>query len=95
MILQYKRQLGVAVLALLPLLIPFIAMQFSSEVNWNFADFVIAGVLLLSAALSIDYVMRNFKKQHRIAIIVTIVIGLMLIWAELAVGIFGTPFAGS
>ncbi len=34
-------------------------------------------------------------KIGKIVALLTIVLLLMLIWAELAVGIFGTPFAGS
>lgn len=35
------------------------------------------------------------KKNNRLALIAIILIVFLLIWAELAVGIFGTPFAGS
>ena len=35
------------------------------------------------------------KKQHRIILCLAILFVLLLVWAELAVGIFGTPFAGS
>lgn len=33
--------------------------------------------------------------QNRIMICEAVVLAFLLIWAELAVGIFGTPFAGS
>lgn len=36
--------------------------------------------------------MKNHKRKLRIALIVIL---LFLIWAELGVGIFGTPLAGS
>lgn len=78
------------------LLIPLIAMQFTHEVNWGPLDFVVAGVLLLAAGLVIDLVLRKVKNtNYRIAIIIALLIALLLIWAELAVGIFGTPFGGS
>ena len=78
------------------LLIPFIAMQFTSEVRWKFLDFVVAGLLLLSTGLLLEIVFRKIKsKKRRIAVAIAILIVLLLIWAELAVGIFGTPFAGS
>jgi len=77
------------------LLIPLIAMQFSDEVNWTLADFVVAGVLLLGTGLLCDLVLRKVKNvNYRIAICVGLVLTLLLIWAELAVGIFGTPFSG-
>jgi len=78
------------------LLIPLIAMQFTDEVNWGPFDFVVGGVLLLSAGLIIDLVLRKIKKtNYRIAMIVAILVLLLLIWAELAVGVFGTPFGGN
>lgn len=81
----------VAVLA-----IPLIAMQFSSEVKWTLTDFATAGALLLSTGLAIELVIRNLKTGTlRTVILVAILLALFLIWAELAVGIFGIPFAGS
>lgn len=78
------------------LLIPFIAMQFTAEVNWSLFDFIIAAVLLLGSGLLIEFVLRIIKsKQSRIILCIVILLALFLIWAELAVGIFGTPFAGS
>ena len=78
------------------LLIPFIAMQFTNEVDWSPFDFAIMGVLLLGTGLLCELVLRVVKKnEHRIALLVGIVVVFLLIWAELAVGIFGTPFAGS
>lgn len=78
------------------LLIPLIAMQFSEEVSWTVADFVVMAVLLLGAGLLVELVMRKVAKvQHRIFLFVAILIGFLVVWAELAVGIFGTAFAGN
>jgi cytochrome bd-type quinol oxidase subunit 2 len=78
------------------LLIPFVAMQFTEAVNWSMFDFLVMGILLLLIGLKIEYILRKVKrKQNRIAIISILLIVFLLIWAELAVGIFGTPFAGS
>ncbi|QNN43506.1 hypothetical protein [Pedobacter roseus] len=78
------------------LAIPLIAMQFTNEVKWNLTDFATAGALLLSTGLAIELVIRNLKTGTlRTIILVAILLALFLIWAELAVGIFGTPFAGS
>ncbi|MFZ1369489.1 MAG: hypothetical protein WAR78_03855, partial [Ferruginibacter sp.] len=71
-------------------------MQFTAEVNWSLPDFVIAGALLFGTGLLCEFVLRTFKKTgQRIAICAVILAVLFIIWAELAVGIFGTPFAGS
>lgn len=86
------------ILAAVPilLLIPFIAMQFTEEVNWTSLDFVLMGIILLSTGLLSEFVLRKVsKKKYRILLCIAIIIGFLLLWAELAVGIFGTPFAGS
>lgn len=94
--MQNKRLIGIVLSVALILLIPLIAMQFTGEVNWTLMDFVVMGVLLLGTGLLIELVLRKVKKTgHRIAMCGAILLALLLIWAELAVGIFGTPFAGS
>jgi hypothetical protein len=71
-------------------------MQFTDEVRWSPFDFVIMGVLLLGTGLMCELVLRKVKKKgHRIALCLALLAALFIIWAELAVGIFGTPFAGS
>jgi uncharacterized membrane protein len=78
------------------LLIPFIAMQFSSEVVWTASDFIIMGILLLVTGLGIDLVLRKVSSSKNRLIIGGIILAVFfMIWAELAVGVFGTPFAGS
>lgn len=78
------------------LLIPFIAMQFSSEVVWTVSDFIIMGILLLVTGLGIDLVLRKVSSnKYRLIISGIILAVFFMIWAELAVGVFGTPFAGS
>ncbi|MEM7086114.1 MAG: hypothetical protein AAF489_08025 [Bacteroidota bacterium] len=78
------------------LLVPFIAMQFTDEVRWAPLDFVIAGLLLFGTGLFIELVLRKTKKfNFRMIAIIAIVALFLLVWAELAVGILGTPFAGS
>jgi ABC-type Mn2+/Zn2+ transport system permease subunit len=96
MITKNKRLIGIVLTVALLLLIPLIAMQFTEEVNWTLFDFVVAGVLLLGTGLMCEYVMRKIKKiGYRVALVGAVLLALFLIWAELAVGIFGTPFAGS
>ena len=94
--MKNKRLIGILGTIAVLLCIPLVAMQFTNEVNWTLSDFVIAGGLLLGTGLLIETVARNIKdKKIRIGITVVILIVLVLVWAELAVGIFGTPFAGS
>ena len=96
MITQKQRTLAIFTIPVVLLAIPFIAMQFTDEVNWSLFDFLIMGFLLFSAAFAVELVLRMEKrKKFRIVYSALILIALFLIWAELAVGIFGTPFAGS
>lgn len=89
LIRQNKRLIGILLTVALLLLIPLIAMQFTDEVNWTLLDFIAAAVLLLGAGLMCELVLRKVKKtKHRIALCFAILAMLLLIWAELAVGIF-------
>jgi hypothetical protein len=64
-------------------------MQFTDEVNWTLPDFIAAAVLLPCTGLMCELVLRKVKKtKHRIAICLATLAMLLLIWAELAVGIF-------
>ncbi len=96
MIMQNKRLIGIVLTVALLLLIPLVAMQFTDEVNWSLSDFVVMGVLLLGTGLMCELVMRKVNKiKYRIAICGALLAVLVIIWIELAVGILGTPFAGS
>nr|WP_288932123.1 hypothetical protein [uncultured Allomuricauda sp.] len=91
-----KRYLIILSFVLVLLSIPFTAMQFSSEVNWSLFDFLVAGGLLLALGFTIDFVARKAKSfNNKIIAIIAIVILFLLVWAELAVGVFGTALAGS
>lgn len=91
-----KQQKTVLVVIVLILLVPFIAMQFTSEVQWTLLDFAVALVLLLSVGFSCEWILRKGQSnRQRLLFFLLLVFVFGLIWAELAVGIFGTPFAGS
>ena len=91
-----KRLTIILLVVTLLLLIPLIAMQFTNDVKWNVLDFIVAGVLLFSAGLMCEFVIRKVKKvKYRIIICIALLAALLLIWLELAVGIFGTPIGGN
>ena len=95
MILQNKRLIAIVVSIAILLFIPLVAMQFTNEVNWSLQDFAAAGILLLATGLMCEFVLRKVKNnQYRIIICVALLIICLIVWVELAVGIFGTPFAG-
>ncbi|HQQ96837.1 MAG TPA: hypothetical protein PLX35_06215 [Cyclobacteriaceae bacterium] len=96
MISLTKRRQGILIAVAMILCIPAVAMQFTTEVNWGLADFVIAGSLLLGAGFLCDYAWEKISGAHtRMVVVGAIILALLLIWIELAVGIFGTPFAGN
>ncbi len=96
MVTKNKRLFYILLSIPLLLLIPLIAMQFTDEVNWTPFDFLAMGILLLGAGVACEVVIRMVKKSRKRALfLIVILVLLLLIWAELAVGIFGTPFAGS
>lgn len=91
-----QRIITVIGIVALILLIPLVAMQFTKEVNWDLTDFITMGLLLSITGMGIEIVTRKIKSAKvKIALTLTILFVLFLIWAELAVGIFGSPIAGS
>lgn len=91
-----QRSLVIFAIPAVLLVIPLVAMQFTKEVDWTVSDFIIGGVLLFGTAGLIDMVLRKIKSSKSRFIISLIILAvLFLVWAELAVGVFGTPFAGS
>ena len=96
MIIKNKKLIGTMITVTLLLLIPIIAMRFTNEVNWNLIDFIVAGTLLLGTGLICELVIRKINKiKYRIALCVALLAALLLIWAELAVGVFGTQLSGN
>lgn len=82
--------IGVLCVTGLLLLIPLLAMQFTGEVAWNLADFLVAGVLLGGTGLMLVSLIRlPNSTAYRLAMTVTLGTCLMLVWASLAVGIIG------
>lgn len=69
------------------LLIPFVAMRFTRDVNWNFFDFIVAAVLIFGFASLYVFLARRFK-EHRLILGLGVVFAFLWLWVELAVGVF-------
>lgn len=96
MMTQNQRSLAIFGAAGILLIVPLIAMQFTKEVNWTGSDFLIGGILLFGTAFICELVLRNVKTlKARVILCLTVIAILVVVWAEMAVGIFGSPIAGS
>jgi len=76
-----------AIVTVLILLLPLVAMQFTSEVNWDILDFIVMAGLCFTFG-SLFVVVLLVAPQKRVLIGITLAALFVVIWAELAVGIF-------
>ncbi|MCG8414204.1 MAG: hypothetical protein MI746_08290 [Pseudomonadales bacterium] len=87
--LEQKVIVRIALTTVLVLMIPAIAMQFSDEVDWNLADFVVGGSLIFGAGLTYSWLVgKTTGRARRAKIGGAVAAGLLLVWVQLAVGIF-------
>jgi peptidoglycan/LPS O-acetylase OafA/YrhL len=71
------------------LLIPLVAMQFSSEMNWSSEDFVAIGLLIFMAGMAYELISKKLRgSNQRLLLCIAIAVIVVWLWAELAVGIF-------
>lgn len=77
-------------LAALILLLPFVAMKYSSEVNWTPSDFIVAGVMIGGIGLAYEMaVRRSSNRAYRAGTALALAAAFMTIWASGAVGMIG------
>jgi peptidoglycan/LPS O-acetylase OafA/YrhL len=94
-IMQNKRLFIIVLIVIILLTIPLMAMQLTDDVNWTLPDFIVAAALLLGTGLLCEFTLKKVNQpRYRIAICLALLLLLLMIWAELAVGIFGTPLSG-
>ena len=76
-------------------MIPTFAMLFTDEVRWSLFDFVIMGLMLVALGVGVQLVARRVQGSTRLFLIVAVIILLfLLLWGEMAVGLFGSPISG-
>lgn len=86
-----KRHLGWVIFVLCALLVPYISMQFTDEINWDLTDFLIMGIVLSGIGILYEFIARKSKKTtYRMAFIVGLFGALLLFWVNGAVGIIGS-----
>jgi hypothetical protein len=77
--------------AVLILLLPALAMQFTEEVAWGLADFALVGAMLFVACGTYELAARvTGNKAYRAAVGVALTTAFILVWMNLAVGIIGS-----
>lgn len=72
------------------LLVPFVAMQFTNEVNWTGLDFAVFGAMLLVAGLAYEFVASaSGSLAYRLGAGTAVATAFLLVWVNLAVGFLG------
>jgi len=91
-----KKLIALAVVILCVLCIPLIGMQLSTEVNWTALDFVIAAVLLfITGLLSLKFYSKSRTSKYFLVLLILVILAFIMVWVEMAVGIFNSPISGS
>lgn len=73
------------------LILPFIAMRFTGEVNWTASDFVFAAVLLGSVGLGMEFaVRRSSSAAYRGGAALALLASFLIVWVNGAVGMIGS-----
>mgnify|MGYP003342593598 CR=1 FL=1 len=94
--MKSKTALRILGVTLCLLAIPAIGMLFSDDVSWGPEDFLVAGGLIFGLGVLIAFARQRIsKKRRRIVVIAFGILVFLLLWGELAVGIFGSPIAGN
>jgi hypothetical protein len=87
----YRSAIGVALATACLLLVPLAAMRLTDEVDWSGADFVVAGALLFAAGMTYKMVSARLgNTAYRAAVGIAVAAALLLVWANLAVGLIGS-----
>lgn len=71
------------------ILLPLVAMQFTSEVAWTGSDFVAAAIMFGSVGLGLELAARNGNRAYTIAAALALLVSFLSFWFTGAVGIIG------
>ena len=89
--MKNKKIIRIALVTAFILMVPLVAMQFTTGVNWSVFDFIVMGVLLFSTGLAYELIAsKGSNTVYRVAAGVAIGTAFLLIWVNLAVGFIGS-----
>lgn len=71
------------------ILLPLVAMRFTSEVNWTGSDFIFAIIMFGSVGLGLELAVRRGNRAYTAAAGVAMLISFLSVWFTGAVGIIG------
>ena len=63
--------------------------------DWTTGDYIIMGGLIFSFGLAYSFMSKKVSKERKVLVGVVLLLAFLITWAELAVGLFGSPFAGN
>ena len=72
------------------ILLPLVAMQFTSEVNWTASDFVFAALMFGSVGVALELAARTRNRAFTAAVALALLASFLQIWFAGAVGIIGS-----
>ena len=73
------------------LMLPAVAMQFTSEVNWTGSDFIFAAVLFGSVGLAFELIVRaSDSLAFRFGAALAVIAAFLTVWVNGAVGMIGS-----
>jgi len=77
-------------MAVCSLLLPFVAMQFTSDVNWTASDLIFAAAMIGGSGLLFELtVSMSDNNAYRIGVALALAAAFLTIWATGAVGMIG------
>lgn len=98
---RYNHVIYIALITLGILVLPFVLTLRGSGVDgeglhWTASDFVVMGILIFGTGLLLNLIFTRVRdNKKRLVLGAAILLVFLLVWAELAVGVFGTPLAGN
>ncbi|MBW4655924.1 MAG: transcriptional regulator [Kaiparowitsia implicata GSE-PSE-MK54-09C] len=90
-LVRYRWRMARWLAAALVLLLPFLAMQLSDEMNWGAEDFLWLAAMLTSFGLMFEVALTwNASLFYRAGLVVALGTSFLLIWVIAAVGVIGS-----